>query len=570
MGLVAAEGRPRRLAAMWELAGRVRQRLGWGLADQGVSSLTNFAVAIEVARSLGAARFGAFSLAFVTYAFVLNASRGLATDPFLVRVSDVDTPTWRRATASCTGTAAAVGLIGGACALVAATLLHGVTGKAFAALGLCLPGLLLQDSWRFAFFAHRRGRQALANDVVWALLLFGALAVLRASGSQDVFWYVLAWGGTANVAAAIGPLQSKVVPKLADARAWVWRHRDLGPRFMVEGTANNASTQGRTYGVGLILGLAAVGYVQAANTLMGPFLVVFFGTALVALPEAVRALHRSTRRLVVFCSLMSGGLGVLALLWGGILLVALPLGLGQLVLASMWRPTYPLILPLAISVTGGCVMAGAGTGLHALGAARRSMRAMIVWAAIYVACAVFGAAVGGAVGTMRGAAVAGWIGAALFWRELRAELRQVAQLAPGNGSVRTESSIPAPGGFDQPVALDLSVSSRPHGARGQTRSHGARGQTRSHGRTTPRDVTVPPGYRVITAERAAIDSRPGSGTWQGPLGPLRRLRPSRRRLPEAVPSPPPAGGLEGHRELSKARSSLDDGVLRRAEKALRR
>ena len=34
------------------------RRLGWGVADQAVSSLTNFAVSIYVVHALGAAQFG--------------------------------------------------------------------------------------------------------------------------------------------------------------------------------------------------------------------------------------------------------------------------------------------------------------------------------------------------------------------------------------------------------------------------------------------------------------------------------------------------------------------------------
>ena len=66
---------------------------------------------------------------------------------------------------------------------------------------------------------------------------------------------------------------------------------------------------------------------------------------------------------------VSGGLAVAGLVWGIVLLVALPRGLGKWMLPNLWRPTYPLVLPLTISVVGGCVSAGAGCGLHALGAA---------------------------------------------------------------------------------------------------------------------------------------------------------------------------------------------------------
>ena len=115
------------------------RRLGPGLADQAVSSLTNFAVSIYVARSLGAAEFGAFSLAYVTYGFVLNASRGLATDPLLVRYSGAEIPAWRRAVSACTGTALAVGFVAGLLAVGVAALLHGTPQQAFLALGITLP-----------------------------------------------------------------------------------------------------------------------------------------------------------------------------------------------------------------------------------------------------------------------------------------------------------------------------------------------------------------------------------------------------------------------------------------------
>lgn len=91
------------------------QRLSWGLGDQAVSSLTNFVVGMVVARSLGATEFGVFSLAWVTYGVALNVSRGLATDPLVVRFSGVDDKPWRAAVSRATGTATAVGLATGVC-----------------------------------------------------------------------------------------------------------------------------------------------------------------------------------------------------------------------------------------------------------------------------------------------------------------------------------------------------------------------------------------------------------------------------------------------------------------------
>lgn len=190
------------------LARQISQRPRWGVADQGVSSLTNAAVSIYIARTLGGVQFGAFSLAYVTCAIVLNASLGLTTDPLMVRFSVTDTRTWRRAVADCTGTAAAAGITRGCCVLGAATFLDGTALPAFMALGLTLPGLMLQDSWRYSFFALGRGSQALLNDLISAFTLIPALLILRRTGYANVFSFVLAWGATACIGGAVGPLQA--------------------------------------------------------------------------------------------------------------------------------------------------------------------------------------------------------------------------------------------------------------------------------------------------------------------------------------------------------------------------
>jgi O-antigen/teichoic acid export membrane protein len=436
----------RAVAWPWRLVRQATRRLGWGVADQAMSSIGNFAVNIYIARSLGAVEYGAFGLAYVTYGFMLNASRGLATDPLLVRYSGTPPPTWRRAVANCTGTATVVGLCAGTVVLAAATLLSGTTRMAFFALGLTLPALLLQDCWRYSFFAIGRGSQAFLNDLIWTVTLLPALVILRKTGHADVFWFVFAWGAANAVAAAAGPLQARVLPRLPRTWDWVSRHRDLGPRYLAEGTANSASSQLRNYGLGAILGLAAVGYVQAASTLMGPFMVIFFGMGLVTLPEAARILRRSPRHLPLFCMLVSAGLALAGLLWGIVLLVAMPRGLGHLMLGNLWRPTYPLVLPATIAIMGGCVQSGAGTGLHALGVAKRSLRAMILFSALYIAFGLAGAVADGVMGTMIGAAIASWLGALVFWWQLRAALRNNARPAQGVSGQPGRAVAPAGAG----------------------------------------------------------------------------------------------------------------------------
>ena len=426
--------------ATWRSISRAGRRLSWGVADQAMSSLGNFAVNIITARSLGAVQYGAFALAYVTYGFALNASRGLATSPLLVRFSGTNTATWRRAVAKCTGTAAAVGLTTGAIIIAVAALLSGTARLAFLALGLSMPALALQDSWRFSFFAIGRGGQAFLNDTVWTVTLIPALVLLRKTGHANVFWFVFAWGVANAVAAAIGPLQAHVLPRLSQGWEWVFRHRDLGPRYLAEGTASSMSGQLRNYGVTFILGLAAVGYLQAASTLMGPFMVLYWGMGLVTLPEAARILRRSPRHLPFFCLLVSAGLTIVALGWGVVLVVALPRGLGHLMLGRLWRPTYPLVWPATLVVLGSCAGVGAGTGLHALGAARRSLGVMVAGTAVAVVFSIAGAAVYGVVGAMIGYAAGSWVGALLSWWQLRTAMRESGGTPAGAVSRPTTTS----------------------------------------------------------------------------------------------------------------------------------
>jgi O-antigen/teichoic acid export membrane protein len=396
-------------------------RLSWGLADQAASSMTNFAVGIYVARSLGLAAFGVFSLAWVTYGVVLSVSRGLATDPLVVRFSGVPDASWRGAVARSSGTALGVGVAIGAACLVAGPALGDRVGPAFACLGLMLPGLLLQDAWRYSFFAAGAGRKAFVNDLVWGVALVPAMVVAAHVGSVAAF--VLAWGASAAVAAVYGCFQSGIRPRTTGARVWMREHRDLGYRYLVENTCVSGASQLRAYGLGAIVGVSAVGVIRGAELLLGPFLAVLMGLSLVTVAESARVLRRAPHRLGRFCLLLGGAQAVAALLWGGALLLV-PDRFGELVLGGVWHSASELIVPATLGVAGAGLGTGAAAGLRALGAARRSLRSQLFASACYVIGGLGGAVVAGTVGSAWGVAAATLSGSAVWWLHLRSALRE--------------------------------------------------------------------------------------------------------------------------------------------------
>ncbi|WP_338702994.1 hypothetical protein V2W30_37120 [Streptomyces sp. Q6] len=412
----AAAGPARRTATR-----AVVGRLSWGLADQAASSISNFAVGIYVARELGLTAFGVFSLAWVTYGVVLSISRGLATDPLVVRFSGVPDATWRDAVARSSGTALSVGAAIGAGCLAVGLAVGGAVGPAFACLGVMLPGLLLQDAWRYAFFATGAGRKAFMNDLVWGVALVPALVVAARAGGVAAF--VLAWGGSAAVAAGYGCFQSGIRPRMSGVRGWLRDHRDLGYRYLVENVGVSGASQLRAYGLGAIVGVSAVGVVRGAELLLGPFMAVLMGLSLVTVAEAARVVRQAPHRLGGFCLLLGAGQAVAALLWGSALLL-MPDRLGAFVLGDVWSASSALIVPVTLGVAGAGLGTGAAAGLRALAAARRSLRSQLFASTLYVIGGLGGAAVAGTVGSAWGVAAATLGSSAVWWLHLRSALRE--------------------------------------------------------------------------------------------------------------------------------------------------
>jgi hypothetical protein len=412
------------------------------MADQAASSLSNFALGIFVARQTTADAFGAFSIAFVTYLFVLNLGRAVVAQPLLIRHSGGTTRTWRDGVETAIGVAALLGVAAGAVCFAIGLLFRGQVGPAFAGLALAMPGLLVQDAWRFAFFAARRERAALVNDLIWVGGLVVTFACLAVTNTTSVFAIVVAWGAAAAVAAIGGIVQSKVMPRIVHSAIWFRTHSDLIPRFSVEVVVRMGASQISYYALGLISGLAAVGAIRAGDLLLGPFNILFQGIHLIALPEARRQLDRSTAALRRWCRILAIAIGAAGLAYG-LICVTLPTAVGEALLGQSGEPAQAVLVPLIVALIGLVSGAGAGVGLRALEAADRTLRAAFVGSVVTIVGAIAGAIVGDAPGAAWGFALGAWAGALAHWLEFRAALMEEPQPRVGpDDSGETERAEP--------------------------------------------------------------------------------------------------------------------------------
>ena len=387
---------------------RAAGRLGWGLGDQALSSLTNFTVSLLVAREVGIEQLGIFSLVFATYLLALGISRSLNSDPLLVRYSAADPVSWRQGTAMAGGGALGFGVIAGVASAVAGAVVGGLLGSALLVLAVSLPGLLLQDAWRFAFIAAGRSFHAFLNDLVWAVVLIPTLVLLVVAGHSSVIEFQLAWGGAAGVAALVGIAQAGLRPWPANPLAWWRRHRDLNARYLAEFLAIGGASQLTSYGVNAVAGLAAVGALRAGEILMGPIHVLFMGGNVVAVAEGARIGRSSPSGLARMSILVSGAMSAAAAVWG-LVLVMLPDSVGTRLLGPTWYAAATVVVPYVLLTIGLTASAGPQSGL----------RARLVASPLLLAGAIVGAALGGAVGAAWGMAAGNWIGAVVWWWQLR-------------------------------------------------------------------------------------------------------------------------------------------------------
>jgi O-antigen/teichoic acid export membrane protein len=416
-------------------AGGGARRLGWGLADQALSSLTNFALAILVARTVSTSALGAFGLAFTTYTITLGATRALCSEPLTVRHSATGEREWREGASAATGVALVLGAIAGVLCVGASFLFDGTLRPSLIVLGLSMPGLIVQDTWRSAFFCHLRGTYAFANDLAWAIAQVVLVAAVLAVGQRSTPAFILAWAGAANVAAVFGIVQAGFLPRPLKARFWLSRHRDLGPRYLIEFVARNAAQSGAMYATAGFAGLSAAGALRGAQVVLGPLNILNMGVTSPAIAESVRIARRSPRRMLRVVTILGVVLVVVFVAWG-VAMYLLPDSVGEALLKRSWAPAHPVILPYTAVMAASGMLTAATVGLRAMAAAKRSMRSRLVTGVLAVTGGTVGAATYGAVGAAIGLAAGLWIGGIQWWQQLHAavaeeeERRSIVAAAP--------------------------------------------------------------------------------------------------------------------------------------------
>lgn len=409
-----------RATPKWQVVARARapiqrpalRRSAWVVVDQGISSLSNFAAAILVARAVSERMFGAFSVAFLVYTFVICIGRGLVSQPLSIRAS-VKTEQ-HDDVAAAAGAALVCGAVAGVIVAPAGVVIGGPAGEALIVTGLLLPALALQDTWRYALFTLGHPARAAGNDLVWLVVQTALILLVLGLSGDSVPLLTAAWAGGAVVAAALGVRQAAAVPAVGRARTYLRRHLALGWRFAGEIVINNGIFQLTMLVIGATLGIAGIGALRGGAVLFGPLNVGLFAISTGGIAEGSRLLARSPDRVLPMMSVVSGVLVVISLMWGA-LLFAVPDSLGRALLGETWQGASQLVVAYAVTYAGLALAGGAGLVLRIVAAASESLRLATIMACVTFASGAAGALWWGAEGAVWGFALSAWIQGVGAW-----------------------------------------------------------------------------------------------------------------------------------------------------------
>ncbi|MET9463223.1 hypothetical protein ABZY44_00115 [Streptomyces sp. NPDC006544] len=402
--------------------------------DQAASSATNILVLVLAARLSSAAGFADFSMVYVTFTVLLGLNMAYVGQSLVLHKAEEGRPLGSACRAGLAFTGAASAVVGAVLALVG-VLLPGTPGRAFLALGLVLPLVLLQDGLRYCFSALRAPQRALAADALRLVCVVAAL-LLQPEGASAAR-LVLVWGVSALPALALGlwllwpsVRGAAAAELLRDLRPYL-RRGHLGQRFVVEFAVGNGSSQLAVLGLGVFATPLAVGALRGATTLFGPLNVLFNSANSFGPPVVGRA--RGKRGVVRLTALTGAALAVTGAAWGAVL-YALPDRLGRELLGDSWTAAAGL-LPAT-----GAQYAVMGLGTCALLTLRvlnpkATLSLQVVFSLLSVALLLGGYAVWGVAGAAWGLALGSAAKAAAGWLRV-ARLDAPAPAASGTAAER--------------------------------------------------------------------------------------------------------------------------------------
>jgi O-antigen/teichoic acid export membrane protein len=365
-------------------APRLAGRVSWTVVDQGLSAASNFLLAVLVARAFDAEAFGAFAVAFGIYSIVIAVNRAVIGQPLQITFAAEGPRQFRSAVRSALGATMLLGIATGLSTGLLGGALGGQLGQALLALGITLPGLLVQDIGRMAFFAAGTPARAAAIDGLWTAVMLAGLVLAQAAVPAAVWLPVLIWGGSGLLSALLALYLLEAVPRLRGATHWALAQRRLTGYLLVEYILSQGVAQVGILMVAVFGTPAGVGALRAAQVLLGPLNILGMAAFMFAIPEVARRVTMTAHQRQRFSVQVTASLGGLAVAYG-LVLVLLPGPLGEMLLGDSWTGAQAILLPMCLLAVSAAAATGPVAVLYGMGKARVTLGVNLIRAPLLLA-----------------------------------------------------------------------------------------------------------------------------------------------------------------------------------------
>lgn len=390
----------------------------WSFVDQALSSFTNFSAVIVAAHLLSAVAFGTFTLAIAGYGFTVGINFAVSGEPYQIRFSNRKMQSAHNdSTQAALGMAALVGICGLLIACVLSLLLPLTFQGPALAIGISLPGLLVQDSVRQVYFAHDKPSFACLMDGIWLLSSFAvgtSLYVLNDLRSPAIL--IIAWSCGAWISGAAGCIHLQNYPDLIQTKRWLSENRKISPSFLLDFVAMSGAALIVIYLLPFFVGVASVGNLNATQVFFGPLRVIMVGTRVFGVPEGVRRRAEGSsffrRDAMRYMAVISS----IAFIYCLAIIGFAPI-FGSKLLGAQWELAKPLLPFVALSTVGAAITLGPFLGLRVLANGKRILRARSLDAPMTIVSGLAGAIFFGIKGAALGMGLSNLVVASMWLRQ---------------------------------------------------------------------------------------------------------------------------------------------------------
>jgi len=320
------------------------------VADQGLTSATNFALTVVAARILAPEEFGRVVLILAFVYLVTAIFRALVGEPLLSMAGrGTNEQVCGKEQAAITfvvlGSIAVV-----LCLMLVAQLAPPDVLREASLIAPWVPAVVLQDSLRYVALSRLRPVAAFLSDCAWAFtqtVVLVSLLVLDGGTSAAV---IGSWGGGALVGALVALLMLRLRPSLrvGPAIRWFTSTRRYGMWLLPQVAASSLDYQILILAAGHAFGAAVVGEYRAMQTLVMPIFVLMAAAQSILVPRLSLGLRNAAPPSVVQKSLAWCLVGAVAAgaLAGLVVLISRPLI--QIVYGPSFVSSSSFLLPLAV------------------------------------------------------------------------------------------------------------------------------------------------------------------------------------------------------------------------------